>query len=513
MAKVLIIDDDRMWCKALGHLVAERGHQVDYAHSKQEGLDCTQAHSADVVMLDVGLPDGNGLDLIPHLRSMPPAPEVIIMTAAGNPDGAELAITNGAWDYFEKSASLKEMLLPLERAVQYRREKRAQPMPVSLVRDRIIGDSPSLKACLDQLAQAAVNDANVLIAGETGTGKELFARAIHDNSARAGQSFVVVDCAALPETLVESVLFGHSKGAFTGADHARQGLIAQADQGTLFLDEIGELPLELQKAFLRVLQDHRFRPLGAKQEIQSNFRLVAATHRDLEAMAERGRFRKDLLFRLRMLTLELPPLRKRGEDIKALALHYINKLGTGRGNETKGLAPDFMDLLCAYDWPGNVRELVNTLVSTLARAGLEPTIYGKHLPNHLRIQLARNTIGKPDPESCPQAPAPPTAKPAPQPMPSYKDFKQRLESQYIQDLLAHTQGDLKAAIQISKLSRSRFYALLKKKQSFHHLSYRPPAPHGVLQLGFHSSFQDSVPFIGQFFRLRFVPVTAEEYHN
>ena len=463
MANVLIIDDDQMWCKALGHVTRQAGHHPSFAFSGKEGLACARNEDTDIILLDVGLPDGSGLDLIPYLRSVPSEPEVIIITAAGDPDGAELAIKNGAWDYFQKSTSLKEILLPLERAVQYRQEKQTRPAPVSLKRDNIVGNSPKLRACLDRLAQASVNNANVLITGETGTGKELFARAVHENSSRASRHFVVVDCASLPETLVESVLFGHVKGAFTGADHAREGLIAQANQGTLFLDEVGELPLRVQRTLLRVLQDHRYRPVGSKREVKSNFRLVAATHRDLEAMVTNGEFRQDLLFRLRMLAIELPPLRTRREDIKMLTLHYLDKLGTYNGKETKGLTPEFLDVLTAYDWPGNVRELMNTLISALTQAEHDATLYSKHLPDHMRICLARNNM-----DTLNQGRGATIKEPAsPLSIPTYKTFKKQMELQYIHHLLNQTQGDLKAAIKISALSRSRFYALLKKKQPLH----------------------------------------------
>ena len=216
---------------------------------------------------------------------------------------------------------------------------------MALKTEGIVGASPRLGACLDTLAQAAGSDANVLITGETGTGKELFAWAIHKNSSRAGRSFVVVDCAALPETLVESTLFGHLRGAFTGADKPRDGLIKQADGGTLFLDEIGELSPSIQKAFLRVLQEKRFRPVGGGQEVSSDFRLIAATNRRLDDMARSGAFREDLLFRIRTLVLELPPLRDTKEDLRDLVVHYVVKFCEQYGVPMKSFSPEFHEVL------------------------------------------------------------------------------------------------------------------------------------------------------------------------
>ena len=305
------------------------------AATLKEGLEKVKSGAVDVVFLDVRMPDGNGLEVLPEIQASSGEPEVIISTGYGDADGAELAIKSGAWDYIEKSSSAKAIHLSLTRALQYRKEKKTAIVANAvrvLRRVNIIGDSPQIHACLDMVAQAAVSDINVLITGETGTGKELFAQAIHNNSARAKSSFVVVDCAALPDTLVESLLFGHVKGSFTGADKDREGLIRKADGGTLFLDEVGELPLVLQKAFLRVLQEHRFRPVGSKSEVKSDFRLVAATNRRLETMATEGTFRKDLLYRISVFALDLPPLQERLSDMKRLARFQTNRLCERHGH-------------------------------------------------------------------------------------------------------------------------------------------------------------------------------------
>jgi two-component system NtrC family response regulator len=296
VADVLIIDDDPKINGILSRIVHSMGHETEQALTLHDGLQSVRKNDFDVVFLDLTLPDGNGLRILPDILATPSSPEVIIVTGTGDQRGAEVAFKHGAWAYVQKPFLIEDVALPFTRALQYREEKRAGEKPKVLIRDGIIGYSPAILASFDAVAQAAVTDASVLITGETGTGKELFARAIHNNSRRTDGSFVVVDCTALPEHLVESTLFGHEKGAFTGANRSSIGLVRQADGGTLFLDEIGELPLSIQKSFLRVLQEHRFRPIGGQKEITSHFRLVAATNRDLDAMVEAGQFRHDLLF-------------------------------------------------------------------------------------------------------------------------------------------------------------------------------------------------------------------------
>ncbi|HQP55771.1 MAG TPA: sigma-54 dependent transcriptional regulator, partial [Syntrophorhabdus sp.] len=308
MADILIIDDDSDVSDMLVEMVTRMSHRPESSFTLKDARQKILANDYDVIFLDVRLPDGNGLDILPLIKDMSSVPEVIIITGHGDSDSAELAMKSGVWDFIQKPCSLSSMRLVLTRAIQYREKKGlATKPPVLLKKDNIIGNSPSLRACFDLVAQAAQSDINVLITGETGTGKELFARAIHDNSQRADKSFIVVDCAAMPDNLVESTLFGHEKGAFTGADRSREGLIKLAHRGTLFLDEIGELPPLIQKSFLRVLQEHRFRPIGSSGEEQSDFRLIAATNRKLDRMVANGQFRTDLLFRIQALTIELPP--------------------------------------------------------------------------------------------------------------------------------------------------------------------------------------------------------------
>lgn len=470
MANILIIDDDESMGHALSRVVRRMGHEASAAPSMTAGLQSAENSPPDAVFLDVRLPDGNGLDLLPRLSALPDPPEVIIITGAGDPDGAELAITNGAWDYIEKTDSLKQISLTLERALQYRAERRRALTPAvrTLRRERIIGDSLAIRRSLDTVAQCAAGEAPVLLSGETGTGKELFARAIHENSGRAAGPFVVVDCAALPEHLVESLLFGHVRGAFTGADRDRRGLISQADGGTLFLDEIGELPLAVQKAFLRVLQEHRFRPLGAREEAVSDFRLVAATNRDLENMVDEGTFRQDLLYRIRSFHIHLPPLREREGDLRDIAASVINAYCDRNEIGRKGLFTEFFDTLESYGWPGNVRELVQTLERALAAAHNEPFLFPKHLPPELRARVARARVSGDGSENLPdfadgEAVDIPTD---PDSMPSLQNYRDqavsRAEARYLTALMPAVGHSVSEACRISGLSQSRLYALLKK---------------------------------------------------
>ncbi|MBI5602024.1 MAG: sigma-54-dependent Fis family transcriptional regulator [Deltaproteobacteria bacterium] len=462
MARILIIDDEKQVCKMFSLLVRKMGHKAVSACSLNEGLKEVSSRTFDLVLLDIRLPDGNGLEALPKIREAPSSPEVIIITGLGDPDGAQLAIKNGAWDYIEKPSSLEKMTLPITRALQYRAEKKGPHDIKVLKREGIIGDSPLMQSCLDLLAQAAGNKANVLIEGETGTGKELFAQAIHDNSSRAKKDFVVVDCASLPTTLIESTLFGYEKGAFTGADQSHEGLIKQADGGTLFLDEIGELPYSCQKAFLRVLQEHRFRPIGRKREIESDFRLVAATNQNLEELVKQGRFRKDLFFRVRSLTIELPPLRKRVEDIKDIFLYYLPRLSEKYGQKKKGFSPDFFEALHHYEWPGNIREFISALEVGLSALKKDPILYPIHLPAYIRIGLAQKSLAdrkevqmETHQETLDQKRILPLKK-----------VREAAEKQYLRRLLIHTSKNIKKACQLSGLSRSRFYALLKKHNLF-----------------------------------------------
>ena len=465
MPRILVVDDDPEVRDTMASLI--RRHKMDYdaVANLEETREALRRETYDVVLLDVRLPDGNGLDLLPEIREMQNSPEVVILTGKGDPDGAELAIQGGVWDYLVKPAPVKQISLSLNRALKYHEEKNSKSDLRALDLTGVVGKSPAIRTCLDMVAQASISDANVLITGETGSGKELFSRIIHANSRRRDEPFVVVDCASLTDSLVESTLFGHKKGAFTGAVADRDGLVKMAHKGVLFLDEVGELPLSIQKSFLRVLQERRFRPVGESKEVISDFRLLSATNRDLSSMVRNGEFRDDLLYRLKTIHVHLPSLRDRKEDIKPLTLSCVEALLEKYQLASKGYGADFFDMLMAYDWPGNVRELKNVLEQAVTAAGREKTLYAMHLPLELRIKVTKahllsdeRTCGRPEALD-PEAPTMPDPQEG---LPSMKEYKDLAERHYLQCLLHKTGGDLSRMLALSGLSRSHLYALLKK---------------------------------------------------
>lgn len=466
MHEILIIEPSEKFCSELSDALQQLGHSTLCSHTLQEGLGKLASSSVGLVMLNARMPEGSPIDLIPKIRQESPSPEVIVISEAPDADEAETVIKNGAWEYVEMPRSAKALASILDRAIRYATRKE-----IGLTHaesegkhfDGIVGNSPQLRSCLDIVARAANSDANVLIKGETGTGKELIAWAIHRNSPRAAGNFVVVDCAALPETLVESTLLGHERGSFTGADRAHSGLIKQADRGTLFLDEVGELPMSAQKSFLRVLEERRFRPIGGKEEIQSDFRLISATNRDLDDKVLKSEFRDDLLFRLRSFAIEVPPLRQRSEDIKSIVSYHMPKICERLGIGIKEISPEFYDALLRYNWPGNVRELVNSLERSLVAARGERILLPQHLPTYLRVLLARASVQS---TTVASSLGLRTTSSDLESLPTLQGARvaavEQAEREYLQKLMGLSNGDIKQACRISKVSRSRLYSLLKK---------------------------------------------------
>ena len=394
MAKILVIDDENAIGALMSRVIEQMGHSATYADTLKSGMRAVNEDNFDIVFLDVQLPDGNGLDQLPVIREMPSIPEVIIITGFANSKGAEEALSNDAWDYIQKPVSAVEITRCVQRALQYREERKICRPRQALKSTGIIGSNHNIRTCLETLERAAHSCSNIIITGETGTGKELFARAVHDNSPRAEKSFVVVDCGALPDSLVENLILGHAKGAFTGADKAEEGLIKRADGGTLFLDEVSELSLDMQKVFLRVLQERCFCPIGDTRETKSDFRLLAASNRNLSEMVKKGQFRDDLLFRLGSISIDIPPLRQRVDDITELAEYHLTGLYASFNVEPKEVSSEFFEVLLAYGWPGNVRELFSALDAALANALHETTIFARHLPQNLRIEVARSRFDR-----------------------------------------------------------------------------------------------------------------------
>lgn len=460
IATVLIIDDNYSLCDSLSKAIMKKGHYAIHAQTLSKGLKISRKENPDVIFLDVNLPDGNGLEKLPLFQEGPTTPEIIIITGDAKVVGAKQAIEKGAWDYVQKGASIYELLLPLERALQFRTERIAASRPISLKREGIIGESQPILNCLNSVAHAATSDLPVLIDGETGTGKELFAWAIHANSPRSNKGFVVVDCASLPESLVESMLFGYESGAFTGAIRRTEGLIKEADGGTLFLDEIGEMPSCIQKSFLRVLQERSYKRIGGVSVLHSDFRIIAATNRNMDLMVKEGNFRQDLMFRLSAINIQLPHLRERVNDIELLTLMRLNQLASGQSGIRKGFTEEFIHYLYSYDWPGNVRELLNALDLAVINSGEAPTLYHYDLPANIRSKvletiLTENTCDIPELESIVSTD-----------LGTYKHEKEKSMAQfnesYLKRLMANSQGNIDSACEMSGLSKPRLYQLLRQ---------------------------------------------------
>lgn len=455
--RVLIIDDDEGVVKTVSNLLKKMKIDPGHAYNLADGLTKATEKKYDLVFLDVNLPDGNGIDIIPAILDNEFPPLIIIMTAYSDPDGAEMAIESGAWDYIKKPIALKDLKLQILRALEFQNQKKQTADFLTFDAPGIIGRSAPIRKSLTQASQIVYSDANVLITGETGTGKELFAKAIHDNSARRNGEFVVVDCSVLSENLIESALFGHEKGAFTGADRNRKGLITLANGGTLFLDEVGELPESIQSSFLRVLQEKSYRPVGSEKEVFSDFRVICATNKDLDRMVAEKRFRSDLLFRLKTFVLNLPPLKDRKDDISLIANNQIQKSCKSHNIFKKEASPEFIRMLEQYHWPGNVRELINAIETSVTAAQFEATLVPFHLPSKIRAQVTRSNVTKVDDTASDRTVI--EIEPASL---THDDFINQAEKQYLESLFLDAKGDIETLLERTCLSRTVLYRKLKK---------------------------------------------------
>ncbi|VFQ42871.1 sigma 54-interacting transcriptional regulator [Desulfoluna butyratoxydans] len=363
--RVLIVDDDRGHRITLNTLLTSWGHETGMAEDGQKAVSSIKEASWDAVLMDVRMAEMDGISAMKEIKAYNPAIPILIMTAYSSVETAVSALKSGAYDYLMKPLDFDLLKLTLDRAVEHaglkEENRKLKATMGDSPLDEIIGSSPAMKELGEMLMMIAPSEATVLITGESGTGKEMVARLIHRKSSRNHNPMVVVNCAALTDTLLESELFGHERGAFTGADRRREGLFMQADGGTLFLDEIGETSAAMQAKLLRVIQEREFQRVGGEAVISVDVRIIAATHRDLAEEVKEGRFREDLFYRLNVVSLAIPPLRKRHGDIPLLVQHFADTYAEKNRKTVKGITPEAMDRLVRHPWPGNVRELENTM--------------------------------------------------------------------------------------------------------------------------------------------------------
>ena len=391
-AKILVVDDDQGMRETLLAVLADYGYLVDAAANGVETMRLAEQKVFDVVLLDLKMPDCSGLELLPRLKAIAPETSVIIMTAFGTVKHAVEAVRLGAFDFVTKPFDLEEMHITIKKALEMKnlaKENSALRLMLGeqLVCKEIIGVSQPMQAVFEVVQKVVNYDVTVLMSGESGTGKELVAQAIHFNSPRRDKPFIKLNCASLPETLLESELFGHDKGAFTGATTWKPGRFELAHGGTLFLDEIGDTSLNMQSKLLRVLQEKEFERVGGRQTIKVDVRILAATNKDLRMEVKEKRFREDLYYRLNVVPIHLPSLRERLDDLPALIAHFLRELNIMFHKDFTGVSPEAMACLLDYHWPGNVRELKNVLEKAIL-LGEGPTILSRYLPDELRALLA-----------------------------------------------------------------------------------------------------------------------------
>ncbi len=453
MAHILVVDDEKNYCTVLAELLGDEGFRVSTAANPYAALEVMERENVDLVLSDLKMPGMSGLEFQRQVRAEIGDIPFIIFTAYATVETALDAMKSGAVDYLIKPCKNEEILLAVQKAVDYRRlltQNAALRRELEVERSGgIIGSSPAVRKLLEDIERAASVRSSVLILGETGTGKELVARALHHAGTRAKEALVTVNCAAFAENLLESELFGHERGAFTGATQRKKGLLEVADGGTLFLDEIGEFPLSLQPKLLRALQEQRFRRVGGTVEVQSDVRIVAATHRDLQQMTATGAFREDLYYRLNVVVLEIPPLRRRREDIPLLALHFLRRSAREMDRPVRDIAPETIERLQNYSWPGNVRELQNVMERSVLFSSAEILT-----PADLPVPLggvARD--GDPADSHMPDFDAP------------LPDLMDRMEKELIRKALRQTGGVQAQAADLLGISRSNLQYKLKK----HHL--------------------------------------------
>jgi len=444
---ILIVDDERNMCELIQTDLRMRDFAARWCTSADEALGQLHHEGFDAVLTDVRMPGTSGLQLCEQIATNWPEMPVVVMTAFGSLETAVAAIRVGAYDFVTKPIEMDLLAMTLERAVKHHRLQQQVKRLSEAVQRRdgfgaMIGESPAMRRLFDQLVRIADAEASVLITGESGTGKELVARAIHEQGRRSRGPFVAVNCAALPDTLLESELFGHARGAFTDARADRKGLILQAQGGTLLMDEIGEMPLPMQAKLLRAIEENRLRPVGGDREVPFDVRFLAATNRDLEAAVEESRFREDLYFRINVIQLEIPPLRARGTDVLLLAQSFVETFAKRSHKEVVGISDHVAERLLAYSWPGNVRELRNVIERAVALTRHEKLMV-EDLPEKVREYRASQVfIGGDNPAELVPL--------------------EQVEQRYIQHVLQAVGGNRTSAARILGLDRKTLYRKLKQ---------------------------------------------------
>jgi two-component system response regulator HydG len=366
--RIMVVDDEFAMRESLAGWLEREGYEVELAASGQEALDLLESKSCDLMLLDIKMPGMDGLELLDRLGRQHPEVQVVMITAYGSIETAVHAMKQGARDYLLKPFDPEQLMILVEKLVEHHalvhenRELKERLRQQELQNwGDLIADSPAMRRVIALIHEVGPSDTPVLITGETGTGKELVARALHAASPRAGQPFVAINCGAQSESLLESELFGHQRGAFTGAVRDRRGRLEMAHGGSLFLDEVGDIPLKMQVDLLRVLEERRFQRVGGDHYLESDFRLICATHRDLPELVRQGDFRQDFYYRINVIGIHIPPLRERPEDIGLLAVHFLRQFAAETGKPARDLGPEALNLLASYSWPGNVRELKNVM--------------------------------------------------------------------------------------------------------------------------------------------------------
>ncbi len=438
--KILVVDDDSNFLKLIRMRLELANYEVVTALNEDEAITKAREETFGLSIVDLKLVHRDGISLMEEMHSINPYMPIIILTAHGSIESAVEATKKGAFDFLKKPFDPEELLLQIEKAMENQRLASEVRRLEGLLKGRydfqnIVARSEKMQRVLDMVSRIAGTDSTIYISGESGTGKEVIAKAIHLASERRDKPFVAINCAAIPETLLESELFGHEKGAFTDAKRSYQGLFAQSHQGTVFLDEIGDMSPSLQAKLLRVLQEKRFYPLGSERPVEVDVRVIVATNKDLEAEVKNGSFREDLFYRIHVVPIDLPPLRERKEDIPLLAEHFLKEISQRMKKEIKGISPMAMQKLMLYDWPGNVRELENTIEHAVA------------ITQHdvISEEIILPSKGLP-----------------PEPLKPFKEAVEEFKRGYIVRLLEFTKGNVSKAAELAGKYRADFYNLIKK---------------------------------------------------